>query len=52
MHFGNHLSEDSNVGGEFLGKPFVTSKCYVFKVRVNRRFSFGECVAIAHYPSF
>ena len=21
MHFGNHLSEDSNVGREFLGKP-------------------------------
>ena len=30
MHFGNHLSEDSDVGREFLGKPFVTSKCYVF----------------------
>lgn len=30
MHFGNHLSEESNVGREFLGKPFVTSECYEF----------------------
>lgn len=30
MHFGNHMSEDANVGREFLGKPFVTSKCYAF----------------------
>ena len=50
MDFGKDLSENSNVRRVFLGKPFVTSKCSVFKVRMNGRFSFGESITLACYP--